>query len=222
MSRDSLTFTRTCEALNKPNVRNCSVLHPQSSHDKTLVMRRMSPFSIGLLALLTSTICSCEAGQGARVAEDPSGAWLTVCSVEVEGPERAARTLAGTAKHIKESKAMALATLNACKKSTHSDECVNNSSQWPRQKHSCTAKTNEVDKKPKKQLFECHISIEQPAYTPSATKQSEGKEQDTACRRARVNACRSLSAGVPCTRGQKGWTHRTSIGRRRSQTADPR
>ncbi len=185
-------------------------------------MRRMSLFSIVLLSLCASTLYSCESGQGARVAEDPTGNWLIVCSVEVSGPKRPSRTLAGTAKHIKKPKAMALATVNACKKSTHSDVCVTNTTQWPRTAQSCTAKVNETKNAPKQQVFECHISIEQPAYTPSATKQSEGKEEEAACRRARVNACRSLSAGVPCTRGQKGWTHNASIGRRRLQTADPR
>ena len=185
-------------------------------------MSRMSLFSIVLLAMCTSTLCSCESGQGARVAEDPSGSWLILCAVEVSGPERPARTLVGLAKHIKEAKAKALATANACKKSTHSDQCVTDTARWLRTAHKCTTKPHESNKGPKQQVFECQISIEQPAYTPSATKQSEGKEEKSACRRARVNACRSLSAGVPCTRGQKGWTHNSSIGRRRSQTADPR
>jgi len=170
---------------------------------------------MGLVGLAALTICACESGNGARIAEEQTGPWTTVCSVKVTGPERKARMLNGSAAHSQKAKAISLAVVNACKNATNSSQCVINPAQWPRKTEKCGLEEAKQEKLGQQKLHRCTVAVEQPPHTPVANKQSEGKGEELACRRARVNACRALSAGVACTRGKNGWTYQSVIARRR-------
>jgi|GEM_PF-3961275 hypothetical protein len=174
-------------------------------------MRPIYLFFLPFLISLTAVGCERNPRSGARISEDPKGQWLWMCTTRVTGPKKAAITLKAQGQHKKKGVALSLALANACRSSADHDACLVSSGGYKRLSEDCHA----VNKKAASSPMKCSVTLRQPDTIPTLAWQGEGATQKSACRRAAVTACRMLQGGARCTRAEQGWTHTTTIARRR-------